>query len=153
MLYPKIYPPIFFKGLTSIISICSSLLKGCTIPTSPTPVKIRVLVPSVNLRFSMVQTSPIGLYMFSSIYMTSLKTHSIKLHSQKLYLVHNQLQGQNGHFTVKSQNFWSTSYFESTIIIWSSLDHDSTSMAQKSSRCKKLLFLDSRKVNYILTRA
>ena len=28
VLYPKIFPPILFKVLTSIISICSSLLKG-----------------------------------------------------------------------------------------------------------------------------
>ena len=56
-------------------------------------------------------------------------------------------------FAVKSQNFWSTSYFEHTIIIWSSLDHDSTRMAQKSSRCQKFLFWDSWKVNCNLTKA
>ena len=33
LLYPKIFPPIFFKVLTSIISICLSLLKGCTVQT------------------------------------------------------------------------------------------------------------------------
>ena len=33
LLYPKICPPIFFKVLTSIISIYSSLLKGCTVQT------------------------------------------------------------------------------------------------------------------------
>ena len=36
---------------------------------------------------------------------------SASLHSQKLHLIYSQLQGQNGHFAVKSQNSWSTSYF------------------------------------------
>ena len=102
--------------------------------------KIRVLVLSRNLGFPMVQSSLIVLYTFSSIYMPSFKTHSANLHSQKLHLIYSQLQRQNGHFTVKSQNFWSTSYFESTIIILSSLDHDSTRIAQKSSRCKSYYF-------------
>ena len=83
----------------------------------PKPVKIRVLVLARKLRFSRAQSSPIGLYILPSIYMSSVIAHSIKLHSQKPYLLHSQLQGQNGHFTVKSQIFWPTSYFEHTIII------------------------------------
>ena len=83
----------------------------------PKPVKTRILVLSRNLRFSMAQSSLIGLYIFSSTYMSSFKTHNASFHSQKLYLLHSQLQGQNGHFTVKGQNFWSTSQFESIIII------------------------------------
>ena len=51
----------------------------------------------------MAQSSLIGLYTFSSTYMPSLKTHSANLHSQKLHLLYSQLQGQNGHFAVKSQ--------------------------------------------------
>ena len=65
----------------------------------------------------MDQSSHIGLYTLSGIYMSSLKTHSAKFHSQTTYLLHNQLQGQNGHFTVKSHIFGSPSYFEDTIII------------------------------------
>ena len=141
----------------------------------PKPVKIRVLVPSVNLKFSMVQSSPIGLHISSRIYMPSLKTHSAKFYNQKLQGLHSakvsytvkirvcglikkikfskvqssliclqiwssilissfktfssklhsqnpklhysQLQGQNGHLTVKSSNFWSTYHFEATNII------------------------------------
>ena len=60
VLYPKICPPIFFKVLTSIISICSSLLKGCTFQMPPKAVKIRVLVLAKKLRFSRAQSSPIG---------------------------------------------------------------------------------------------
>ena len=93
----------------------------------------------------MAQSSLMCLYACSSIYMSSLKAHNASFHNQKPYLVHSQLQGQNGHFTVKSQNFWSTSYFEHKIIIWSSLDHDSTSMAQKSSRCKSCYFWTAEK--------
>ena len=77
----------------------------------PKPVKIRVLVPSVNLGFLMVQSSLIGLYTFSSTYMPSFKTHGASLHSQKPHLIYSQLQGQNGQFAVKSQNSRSTSYF------------------------------------------
>ena len=40
LLYPKICPPIFFKVLTSIISICSSLLKDYTVKHPPKPVKL-----------------------------------------------------------------------------------------------------------------
>ena len=79
--------------------------------------KTRVLVLSRNLRFSVVQSSPMCPYTSSSTYISSLKTHNVKSHSQKLHLIHNQLQGQNGHFAVKSQKFWSTSHFEPTIII------------------------------------
>ena len=153
LLYPKICPPIFLKICQDWFPNCSRWLKGYTVKLLPKAAEIRVLVLSRNLRFSMVKSSLIGLYTFSSTYMPSFKTHSANLHSQKLHWIYSQLQGQNGHFAVKSQNFWSTSYFEFTIIIWSSLDHDSTRIAQKSSRCKKLLFLDSRKVNCILTKA
>ena len=73
--------------------------------------KIRVLVLSRNLGFSMVQSSLIGLYTFSIPYMPSFKTHSANLHSQKLHLIYSQLQGQNGHFAVKSQDFLSTFSF------------------------------------------
>ena len=60
-------------------------------------------------------------------------------------MLHSQLQGQNGHLTVKSQKNWSTSYFEATNIIWSILDHDSQSMAQKVSRCKSFYFWTTEK--------
>ena len=83
LLYPKIFPPIFFKFLTSIISVCSSLLKGCTVKHPPKPVKIRVLVIARKLRFSRAQSSHICLYTLSNIYMPSFKAHKVKLHSQK----------------------------------------------------------------------
>ena len=90
VLYPKIFPPIFFE-------ICqdqaSKSLKGCTVQLPPNTVKIMVLVLAKKLRFSRVQSSPICLYLLSSIHMSSFKTHNIKLHSQEPYLVHNQLQG------------------------------------------------------------
>ena len=130
---PQNFPSHIHQDLSRSSSNGSRFLKGLHSQTSPKPVKIRVLVLSRNLRFSMVQSSLICTYTSSSIYISSLKTHNANLHSQELHLTHSQLQGQNGHFAVKSQNFWSTSYFELTIIIWSSLDHDSTSMAQKSS--------------------
>ena len=48
VLYPKIFPPIFFK-------ICqdkaSKSLKGCTVQLPPNTVKIRVLVLAKKLRF------------------------------------------------------------------------------------------------------
>ena len=103
LLYPKIFPPIFFKICQESSSNGSRFLKGYTVQMPPKPVKIRVLVPSVNLRFSMVQSSLICLYTLPSTYMSSLKTHNVKLHSQKPHLIHSQLQGQNGHFAVKSR--------------------------------------------------
>ena len=118
----------------------SRFAQGLDSQTPPKPVEIRVLVISKNLRFSMAHSSLIWLHTFSSIHMASFKTHSVNLLSQKLHLTYSKLQGKNGHFVVKSQNFWSTSYFEATIIIWSNLDHDSSSMAQKSSRCKSFHF-------------
>ena len=93
------------------------IAQGLDSQTLPKTTEIRVLVLSRNLGFSMVQSSLIGLYTFSSTYIPSLKTHSANLHSQKPHLIYSQLQGQNGHFAVKSQNSWSTSYFEFTIII------------------------------------
>ena len=53
--------------------------------------------------------------------------------------------GAKWSLTVKCQNFWSTFYFEATIIIWSILDHDSTNMAQKVSRCKSFYFWTTKK--------
>ena len=114
VLYPKIFPPIFFKIWQDQ---ASNGLRIAQCKHPPNTVKIRVLVLPRNLGFSMAQSSPIGPYTLSSTYMPSFKVHSIKWHSQKLHLLHNQLQGQNDHFTVKSKKFWSTSYFEATIII------------------------------------
>ena len=72
LLYPKIFPPIFFKVCQESSSNGSRLLKDCTVQMPPKPVKIRVL------GFSMVQSSPIGLYIFSSIYMSSFKDCTVK---------------------------------------------------------------------------
>ena len=83
LLYPKICPPIFFKVLTSIISICSSLLKGYTVNHSPKPVKLGFWFLQRKLRFSRAQSSPTCSYTLSSTYMSSFKAHKVKLHSQK----------------------------------------------------------------------
>ena len=53
--------------------------------------------------------------------------------------------GVKWSFGSQKSKFWSTSYFEAAIIIWSSLDHDSTSMAQKSSRYKSFHFWTAEK--------
>ena len=83
MLYSKIFPPIFFKICQDQSSNASRFLKGCTVQLPPKAVKIRVLVLARKLRFSRAQSSPIGPYTLSSIYMSSFKGHNIKLHSQK----------------------------------------------------------------------
>ena len=116
LLYPKIFPPIFFKICQGSSSNGSRFLKGCTVQMPPKPFKIRVLFILRKLRFSMAQSSLIGLYTSSSTYMSSVKTHNANLHTQKPYLIYSQLQGQNGHFAVKSQNSWSTSIFLSHIL-------------------------------------
>ena len=144
------YSSRFVKNHLPMVQDCS---RDCTVKLLHKAAEIRVLVLSSNMRFSMVQSSLIGPYTSSSTYMPSFKTHSANLHSQKPHLIYNQLQGQNGHFAVKSQNFWSTSYFEFTIIILSSLDHDFHKNGSKIIKVQKLLFLDNRRVNCILTRA
>ena len=116
-------------------------------------VKTRVCVLIKKMKFSKVQSSLICLQIWSSILISSFKTFSSKLHSQNPKLHYSQLQGQNGHLTVKSSNFWSTSHFEATNIIWSMLDHDSQSMAQKVSRCKSFHIWTVEKVNCNLTKA
>ena len=114
---PKFSLPYSSKFVKNHLQMVQDFSRVAQSKPPPKPVKIRVLVLARNFRFSMAQSSLIGLYTLSSIYMSSLKTHNASFHSQKSYLIHSQLQGQNSHFTVKSQNFWSTSYFEATIII------------------------------------
>ena len=83
LLYPKIFPPIFLKICQEWSSNCLKWLKGCTVKPPPKPAEIRVLFLAKKLRFSMAQSSLICLYTLPNIYMSSFKTHSIKLHSQK----------------------------------------------------------------------
>ena len=51
LLYPKIFPPIFFKVYQESSSNGSRFLKGCTVQMPPKPVKIRVLILAKKLRF------------------------------------------------------------------------------------------------------
>ena len=112
LLYPKLCPPIFFKICQRSSSNGSRLAQRLDSQTPPKPAEIRVLVLSGNLRLSRVQLSLIGLHTFSCTYISSFKTHNASLHSQKLHLIHSQLQGQNGHFVVKSHIFCQHSHFE-----------------------------------------
>ena len=91
LLYPKICPPIFLKICQEWPSNGSKWLKKV--------VQSNHLLRQLKLGFwffqgiwgfSMVQSSLIGLYTFSSTYMPSFKTHSANLHSQKLHLIHSQ---------------------------------------------------------------
>ena len=102
LLYPKIFPPIFFKIWQDN---GSKSLKGCPVQLPPNTVKIRVLVLAKKLRFSRVQSSPICLYTFSSIHMSSFKTHSIKLHSLKTLIAAQSTVGAKWSFDSQKSKF------------------------------------------------
>ena len=122
-----------------------SLLKGYTVKHPPKPVKLGFWFLQGSWGFQGLNQVPYTHIHFQAPtgQVSRLTRSSCTVKNPNCFTIN--CRGQNGHLAVKSQNFWSTSYFEATIIIWSSLDHDSTSMAQKSSRCKNFYFWTAEK--------
>ena len=149
---PKFSLPYSSRFIKNHLQMVQDCLRYCTVKPPLKPAETRVLVLSRNLGFQgSNQVSWAYIHCQASTCQVSRLTMPYCTVKSPIWSTVNY----KGKMVIwqSKVNFWSTSYFEATIIIWSSLDHDSTSMAQKVSRCKSFYFWTVEKVNCKLTRA